>query len=371
MKILFLITGMGLGGAERQVADMADRLAARGNVVKIAFLIEPVRVKPENKEIEMVCLQLTASPFSLPHAGRKLVQLVREFQPDVVHSHMVHANLLARICRLFSKMPRLVCTAHSNNEGGMLRMWAYRITDALADISTNVSNEAVVAFERLGAVKKGRMIPVLNGIDIDKFQLRQQVRTDVRQNEGISTERIVLAVGRLYEVKQYPMLLRAFSQLGNEFCDVRLWIVGDGPLLLELERLSSELGVSSRVKFFGARHDIPEIMSAADVFVLSSEFEGFGLVVGEAMSMSKVVVATDCGGVSEVLGDCGYLVSADDLDQLAAGLREALCLTPDQAEQIGKRARLRIVENYSIDSVVDRWIHIYNGRYGVGREGCE
>src|SRR5690606_14611404 len=98
---------------------------------KIAYLTGSALLVPNSSRIDIVSLGLTNNPVSLLGALRNLAVLVKSFSPDVVHSHMFHANLLARLCRCFISMPRLVCTAHSTNEGGPVRMLAYRLTDTL------------------------------------------------------------------------------------------------------------------------------------------------------------------------------------------------------------------------------------------------
>ncbi|MNE51393.1 Capsular glucan synthase [compost metagenome] len=117
--------------------------------------------------------------------------------------------------------------------------------------------------------------------------------------------------------------------------------------------------LETNVEFIGMRYDVNKWMSAADVFVLSSAWEGFGLVVAEAMACERIVVATDCGGVKEVVGDCGYLVPPNDSTQLGNALSQALKLSELQRVQLGNSARRRIIESYSLASVSERWLSIY------------
>ena len=239
-------------------------------------------------------------------------------------------------------------------------MLAYRATDSLADISTNVSLEAVAAFEQKGASPVGRLVAVANGIDTDRFFSDGRVRELTRTSEKVCLdEKIIVAVGRLAEAKDYPNLLRAFAQMDKQGKTVRLWIAGGGDLLVGLLSLSEELGISKDVSFLGMRSDIPALLNAADVYVLSSAWEGLPLVVGESMACEKVVVATNCGGVREVLGDCGFLVPAGDPGLLAAGLSQALKLDRAQALALGVRARARVVDHYSLKIAVAKWNEIY------------
>lgn len=360
MRILLLITGLGMGGAERQVADLADSFAKLDHGVLLVYLTGEAVVLPTNPSIKVVGLGMRKTPLDFIRVYQKVARLVLDFKPDVVHSHMVHANLLARLIRLTVGFPRLICTAHNTNEGGMLRMFAYRLTDSLADISTNVSNEAVEAFIAKGAVKRGRMLAVSNGIDTERFKPDLFAREKLRKEENIgSEEKVLLAVGRLMEQKDYPNLLNSYALLDNGTTKTQLWIVGEGLLLPALEDLVKILGLDKRVKFLGVRHDVETLMNAADVFVLSSAWEGFGLVVGEAMACEKVVVATDCGGVKEVVGEAGILVPPQNSKELSFALRHALELSNENSQKLGKAGRQFIEKNFSLTAIADKWIKIY------------
>jgi glycosyltransferase involved in cell wall biosynthesis len=307
MKILLVITDLGMGGAQHVVVNLADALVSRGHTVKIAYLTGEALVLPSNSEIEVASIGMKGAKDFFK-AYIKLRVLINSFKPDVVHSHMIHANLLSRLVRLTVKVPKLVCTAHSNNEGSKLRMFAYRLTDKLANISTNVSEEAVEAFIKAGAVKPGRMISVVNGIDTDRFVFDAKVRDEKRIELESANQQMILAVGRLDIPKDYPNLLNAIALLKEQRQYFKVFIAGDGPLKQELLTLTKNLKIESFVEFLGIRRDIPALMTASDIFVLPSAWEGFGLVVAEAMACERVAVATDCGGVVEVIGANGFLV---------------------------------------------------------------
>ena len=360
MRILYIITGLGMGGAERQVVDLADSFNCLGNEVAIIALTGEVICKPANENIKVFELGLKKNIFSIVNATLKLRKLVLDFKPDVVHSHMVHANIFTRLLRLIAPVPVLVCTAHNTEEGGWLRMLAYRLTDSLADISTNVSHEAVISFVNKKAVKKGGMIVVYNGIDIDRFKF-SNVNREVKRSELAlsSSHQLLLAVGRFDEAKDYPNLLKAFSQLIIDNRNLKLAIIGTGYLKSEMMQLCIELSISENVIFLGRQNNVHEWMSAADCYVLSSAWEGFGLVVAEAMACERVVVATDCGGVAEVLGSDGYLCPIKDSESLAKKIQMVLGLDDVDLHKRGVRARNRIVHNYSLSNSVAQWKRIY------------
>ena len=347
-----------MGGAEHVVVNLADALVARGHQVKIAYLTGEALVLPKNKSIEVVAIGMQGKAGFLS-AYFKLRKLVKNFKPDVVHSHMVHANLISRLLRLTVKIPKLICTAHNANEGGKLRMLAYRMTDRLASISTNVSQEAVDEFIAKGAVKQGRMLAIPNGIDVNIFSYDGHTRDVIRNALGINNKKMILAVGRVDTQKDYPNLLQAIQLLAQQRDDFKVFIVGDGPLKAELNLLVKTLNIGDFVEFLGIRRDVPALMSAADLFILPSAWEGFGLVVAEAMACERVVVATDCGGVKEVVGSNGFLVQPKKSTLLADSLNSALSLSELERSEIGAAARQRVVDRFSLDANVDSFLRLY------------
>lgn len=359
-NILFSITGLAMGGAENQVVSLADELATRGHKVTLAYILQPVLILPRNKQVQVVWLGGTKSFSGMTKAFFNLAKLVKQLRPDVLHSHMFHANLLSRLVRLVSSVPRLVCTAHSNNEGGKARMLAYRLTNRLADEFTNVSQGAVEAFEQKKAAPVGHMLVIHNGINTQRFSFNPAARQRLRSELGVDHDKIFIAIGRFHEAKDYPNLLSAFSILNKTQLDTCLLIVGDGDSRPQLERKIAELELQGRVVLLGIRNDVPELLSASDIFVLSSAWEGFGLVVAEAMACERITIATDSGGVVEVLGDYGFLVAPSDSVALAGRMQEALALSEDLAKQYGYNARQHVVEKFSLGNVVDRWLEIYS-----------
>jgi len=365
LRILLVSTGLHVGGAERQVVDLADSLAARGHLVMIAYMVDGVALRPGQRRVMLYPLHCAKTPRGLLGGYARLASLIYRWRPDVVHSHMVHANLLTRLVRLAAPMPRLVCTAHSNREGGRAIMLAYRMTDALADVTTHVSHEAAAEYEQAGAVPEGRMLTVHNGIDVCRFERGELSRhLGVEDWPGPADRRRVLAVGRLVSEKNQAALLRAFALVVDDYPDTDLWIAGEGPLRADLETLRDQLGLTDRVFLLGERHDVPALMRAADLVVLSSRVEGFGLVVAEAMASGTLVVATDVGGVAEVMGNHGFLVPPDDVAALAQGMWGALRMEPSRASLLAACNRAYVARRFDIRRVTEDWLDIYRGAGG-------
>lgn len=357
MKLLFVITGLGVGGAERVVTNLADGFSHRGHSVKVVSLTGLQLMAPRCPEVEVANLYL-AGVRDIWRVVRALITIVDEYQPDIVHAHMYHAIILCRAVRLVRPAVKLVTTAHSSLIGGRIRKLAYRLTERLSDISTNVSSEAVEAFIKGGAASRGQMIPLHNGIDTDVFKFslsaRRHLRSQLLKEENAF---MFLAVGRMHESKDYPTLIEAFAAIAKN--NTYLFIVGCGELHDQLVRLASSHNVANNIIFLGRRDDIPQLMSATDAFVLSSKWEGFGMVVAEAMACERLVVATDCGGVREVVGGAGLLVPPRDVAALAAAMEAAYGMADAARFDIGLAARKRVYSFYSLESSLDKWIKLY------------
>lgn len=361
MKIAFFITGLGMGGAENLVVNLADYYHDNGHKVIIIYAYGNCTVKPKSSMVKLYPLNIK-SYFDILSASCKFKHIIDEFSPDVVHSHMYHANIFSRFLRLFTNIKYLINTAHSVNEGGKWRMLAYRFTHFLTDKMTNVSKEASLAFVEKKAVRSNDILSIENGIDTNRFvfceESRQEIRSQLRVNENT---KIILAIGSLRKAKDYPNLLYAIHILSKKRMDFKLFIIGSGSLLEDLKLLSSKLEIDDVVEFLGIKNDVEKYLSASDIFVLSSSFEGFGLVVAEAMSCERPVVATDCGGVREVVGDCGLLIEPGNFKLLSHAIEKVMDFSIDEMDCIGKCSRERVLNNFSLELTAKKYMDLYLG----------
>lgn len=350
MKILYLITGLGLGGAEKVVANLADQMHQRGHEVKIAYLKGDVVVRPQSSDIELIYLGLE-SPKNILRASKKYRNLIREYQPDIMHAHMVHANIFARINRLFSKVPKLICTAHSSNEGGKLRMLAYRYTNSLSDLNTNVSQEASLSLINKGAFNYKNLKTIYNGIDLNSFT-NNNIRYD---NQKYS----FLSVGRLNTQKDYPNLFQAIKIITSQNQNVHFNIAGEGNLRPTLEKFIQELEISQYITLLGNRNDIPALMNESDFFVLSSMHEGLPTVLIEAQAAKLFVIATDCGGSKEIMGGNGILIPPKDSEALAQAILTAIEMPKEAIAENNQKALEHVQQNFDLNKIIDQWESIY------------
>ncbi|MFC5547917.1 glycosyltransferase [Massilia aerilata] len=361
MKIALIITGLGMGGAENQVASLCDYYAAKNHSILLISLTGETVVKPTSQVVRVAPLNMKKNIFSFISAYLMALRLIREFSPDVVHSHMIHANLFARLLRLVQPMQRLICTAHNSNEGGKLRMLAYRYTDNLADITTNVSHDSVNQFIVKKAAPLRKIIAVHNGIDCERFRFEWSIRQKTRRDLNLAEDiHVFFAVGRFADAKDYPNLFSAFSTIARSHKNCVLMIAGSGGNQAFFEAKARELGLANRIHFLGLRRDVFELMNAADTFVLSSAWEGLPLVVGEAMACERVVVSTNAGGVKDFAGDNAFVVPIRDSFALSEAMGNALMLSPEERRQRGSAGRKKIVELYSLRRIAEQWLEMYD-----------
>jgi glycosyltransferase involved in cell wall biosynthesis len=349
LRIALLLTSLGIGGAERQVISMAERLEARGHVVLLVTLMRPL---PEEwpTRLPVVRLGMTKTPIGVAAALVRGRRVLREFNPDILHSHTKHANLAARLWCLGGAAPRVLSTLHNVREGGPLRMLIYRATDRYSVHTTAVSAAAAASFLRAGAVPREKCSVLTNAIDTDRFVPDSGRRARQRAELHAGNRFIWLAAGRAAKLKDYPNLLRAFSRVRAQEPAAELWIAGEG---------TESLPCAEGVRTFGLVRDMAGLLDAADGFVMSSAWEGMPLALGEAMAMEKPIVATRVGGIEELAGDCAALVAPANDAELAAAMLATMRRSQVERAEDGCRGRARMVEHFSWERKMQEWEALY------------
>jgi glycosyltransferase involved in cell wall biosynthesis len=371
MRILLLSTSMGMGGADSQLLSAAREMRFRGHDVLIVSLtpLGPMGLEARTGGIPTESLELRRGVPD-PRGLIRLVRLVRSWRPDVLHSHMVHANLLARALRLFVRVPAMVSTIHNIYEGGRLRMAAYRVSNGLVDHMTIVSQAAADRFVSDGIVPRSLLTVVPNGVDTDRFRrVPAGTRESLRRSMRLDREFVWIAVGRFEIAKDYPNMLRAFASVRERHPETVLLLVGRGTLQAESEALARALGLGEAVRFLGVREDVPELMSAADAYVMSSAWEGMPMVLLEAGAAGLPIVSTAVGGNEEVVRDreSGLLVPPRDSDELGRAMLRLMELPEAQRRSMGERGREHVRTHYGLSRVVERWEGLY--REVLARKG--
>lgn len=359
-RLLFVTTSMDRGGAQRQIVDLAARLHAVGWPVAVLSMTTPSEYLDELAAAGIEVASLDMAPGRpTPAAMLRYGRFIRRWKPDIIHSHMVHANLLARVGRVFAPRVPVICTVHNVNEGARWREIAYRLTDPLATVTTAVSEAAAERYVRVGAAPPGRIRAFPNGFDFSR-PTPDGARASLREAFGVGDGFLWATAGRLDVQKGYDLLLEAFDTVRRARPDARLVIAGDGPERAALTDIVARLGLAGSATLLGDRQDVPAILAAADGFVLSSRWEGLPMVLLEAAAQGLPIVCTDVGGDREVarpeLG--GVLVDVDPA-AIAGGMLQVMAIDPAARAAIGAALREHVRAEYDMSAVVERWKTTY------------
>ncbi|MEA2193135.1 MAG: hypothetical protein QOI73_3256, partial [Solirubrobacteraceae bacterium] len=339
LRVARVIARLNVGGPAHHVVLLTARLDAtryrshllvgRPSAQEALFtsVIEGSGVAP----VEIAHLGPAIAPLADVRALVELVRQLRRIRPDLVHTHTAKAGALGRLAALAVRpRPIIVHTYHGHVlEGyfGRPVTAAYRLAERLlariSDRLVAVSEQTVDDLVRLGVAPRERFTVIPIGLDLGRLlALAAEPDEQARADLGVEPDDVVLAyVGRLAPIKRLDVLLRALAMALAQAPQLRLLVVGDGELRGEHEALAATLGIADRVSFLGFRFDLERIAAATDIAVLSSDNEGTPVALIEAGAAARPSVATDVGGVAEIVGPAtGRLVPARDPSAMAQAL---------------------------------------------------
>lgn len=361
-RVTYLVTTSAVAGAERQVHDLALAMQDRGWDVAVISLLPKGAAFADlpDRGIPFETLGMSRG-MPDPRAVWRLRTLLRRLRPDVLHGHMVHSNLLARVSRLLVRTPVVVSTMHNENEGAQWRYVLYRLTDRLSDLTTTVSQAAVAEATRRRAAAPGRITLFPNGLTSRALPPDPARRAATRASLGVGDGFLWLAVGRLEAAKDYPNMIAAFAQVHRSDPDARLVIAGVGDLEPRIRAGIEDASLGSHMTLLGFRTDIPELMEAADGFLMSSAWEGLPMVLLEAGSSALPAVVTDVGGSRDSVldGVSGFIVPPHDAAALAEAMRRLMARGVEERRAMGEAARQHVAATFAMDTIADRWDETY------------
>ncbi len=362
MNILHLITGLGQGGAEQIVLDLARGLDRERHKISVCSILDVsgaygvYAARLRELGVDVLSLGLTRK-WQIRRA-LALENVLRDLKPDVLHCHMFHANVLGRWAGNRVGLPHIIATVHiAERRWRPWRFWLERRTDPLGSVTVCVSHSVLEFHARRTRVPRDRFVVVPNGIDTARFAEPGRAPAELRRELGIGPgSKVIGSVGRLDEQKGHRYLIDAFGKMAGERADVELVIAGDGPQRHKLERLAGRTGCSARIHLIGRRPDVPDLLHAFDVFALASVYEGLPLALIEAMAAGVPVVASAVDSVPEVLV-AGRLVPPRDPERLAEALLDALDHSdPEQTRRAQEHAR----EHHDVSTMVAGYAELYD-----------
>lgn len=350
VRVVMVISALQTGGAERNLAGLIPHLRDRGLEVTVATVTD--RTEPDVRDAFIASgaphVSLHARRTFDPAAIRRMRLLARRF--DVVHAHDQQSQIVTALALLATPVP-LVFTRHVvvDNVDDLRRRFLGVISAALAHRAHRyiaVSEAVATEFRRRHRYGHPPITTVHNGIDLDAYPDPAD-RDEARSELGWESEtQIATMVAVMRPVKAHDQLIEAAIQLEHELPELRIVLVGTGPLEARLRDLAAPVG--NRVVFMGQRSDVPTILAASDVAVLATHREGLPIVLLEAGAAGVPAVASDVGGVPEVVlhGATGILTAPQDPADLARALGE-LMGEPEERERMGRAARERVASHFS------------------------
>lgn len=365
LRILFLVRSLDQGGAERQLVALARALHKKGHQISVAIFYPDGAFESELKEaqIRVLCLNKEGR-WDVLRFFLRLLGVVRDARPQILHSYLTGANILACFVKLIYPAVTVVWGLRGSymdmSRYDWLASFTYRIEPYLSRLPDFIIVNSYAGLET--AVQRGfpgeKIRVIHNGIDCDRFRPDAAAGKKLRAEWRIRESDILIGlIGRLNPMKDHPTFLRAAAIIARERADVRFVCVGRGTekYQTKLRAVCDELELSERVIWAGARTDMSAVFNALDIVCSASSFgEGFPNVIGEAMACGKPCVVTDVGDSALIVGDLGMVVPPRDPQALANALRT--CLTKE-TRGLAAAIRERIVRRFSLVTLADRTEH--------------
>jgi glycosyltransferase involved in cell wall biosynthesis len=369
-RIAHVITESNLGGAQRNTLLSVQGLLAAG--FEVDLICGPGGPLPDEARASGAVAYLIPDlvrpidPVRDVRALRTLHRLCRERRYAVVHTHCTKAGWVGRTAAWWAGVPVIVHTVHGApfELGRGLRTRAFLTLERLA---ARVTHRLVCVGETFrqqvagwGIAPADKLVTIYSGVDFSALAPRRSP-ADTRRLLGFEDGwPIIGSVGRLTEQKALHYLIEAVARLRPTYPRIRLVLVGDGPLRSTLEATASQLGCEATVAFLGERSDVPDLLPVFDVYAMSSRWEGVGRALTEAMLCGRPVVATNVGGVRELVveGQTGVVAPPRDAAALAAAI-DRVVLDPDLARRLGAAGRARARALMSADGMVADLLRLY------------
>jgi glycosyltransferase involved in cell wall biosynthesis len=363
MKILYIIGGLGRGGAERQLFYLARGVARLADVTVVSFSGPNAALLPEFERLAgvqtVLCRKRTGLDLMLIP---RLVAVLRRERPVIVHTYLRTAGYWGRVAAYLSGVPiRIASERNVEIKRGRLANLLDRILVSVTDrvvVNATAIRDHLITVE---GIDSARIEVIHNGVPASQALLEPDLRTVRRELEIEKFEHVVAFIGRLVPQKNPGLFLEMAQAVLRSGLKCGFLLVGDGPLRTTLREQARNLGIEESVRFIGVRNDMHSILGVIDLLVLTSDWEGLPNVVLEALAAGVPAVGTNVGGVGELLTDgvTGYVVPPRDLSTLVNRVIRILG-NRDLRSECGRRGREYVQTHFLISEMVDRTVALYN-----------
>lgn len=371
MNVLQVTKGALMGGGEKHVLALLEGFKDRSVDMSLAVFTEgPLSAAARNLGVDVYIVQKRYRGDIAPLL--KLIRLIKTKQIDIVHTHLISGNFYGRLAGKATRVKGIVSTLHHSDRDALGQFSPAFLQDLFfrLDILMTVLSDRIVTpsddLRRLlinRVVKKDKIVSIPNGIGLDHQQLvvEEHDMPVRRQRLGFPLDvKLVGMVGRLVSAKNFDLFIRSAKRVIDSGMKAKFVLIGDGPLRAKLQKTAAELWLTEQVIFTGFRKDALDIISILDVFVLCSKSETFPLALIEAMSLKKPVIATNVGGVPEIIDHMvnGWLCRSGDEVSLANSI---IYLLGDEkkARELGNRAHQKVMANFNLRTMTDKLLKVY------------
>ena len=358
-KVLYLITELDPGGAERALYALATRIDRRKYEPMVVCLTGRGKIGAslEEADVEVIYLDMK-SPWDFG-AWFRLRALLGERRPNILHAFLFHGNMAAKLAGIGQRPGRIICSVRVD-EPRWWHLYSDRLTRGLVDVVTCVSEATRRYTHKHTKIPLNKLVVIPNGVDPEQCDMPLMAAPDAWRFPPEAP--VVAWVGRLSEQKDPCLLLRAASCVLKEIPETIFAFAGTGPLAETCQAEAARLDIAERVRWLGWLDDIRPLLARMDVMALTSKWEGMPNVLLEAMACRKPVVATEVGGCPEIVvhGKTGFLVPWNDPQAFADRLVRLLSSDPLRTD-FGTAARDRVEQKFSIQSMVEANERLYEG----------
>ena len=352
MKIAHVVDSMEVGGAETLVWQMC-RLQREMGHDPCVYAVAALGALGERMRQEGFVVQANVGKH-LSDTARSFYRIFKESRPDVVHLHNPTPTIYAAIAARIAGVPSIVSTRHSLVAPPRRAVMEvkYALAARTCDWIVGICDATTNNVKSMRSASLRKIVRVYNGTTP-----LSRVEKDYWPPKSGFT---LVYVGRLAPVKNHALLLNAFCSALSSMPGLRLWIVGDGSERIALERMTSQLGITAEVTFWGQQLDVAPFFSAADAFIMSSKSEGLPMSLLQAFSLGLPAIVTDVGGMAEVvrLANAGYTVSATNPAEMAAAILQ-LQRNESERNQFSANAEATFRVRFTLQTMVDAYLELY------------
>ena len=382
-KILHIITRLDMGGSAQNTLLTCLKLSRKYEMVLVCGLSQESNMTDSEREavdkqidqahengvkiIKVSSLVRRISPVSDILALCDLIRIIKAEKPDVVHTHTSKAGLLGRMAAKIVSAPNIVHTPHGHIFFGhfgpvfsKIFLWIEKVFSTITDRVVALTGGESRDYKELNVYAPEKISEIHSGVDIEKFKRSPVGAVEKKRALGLDQNGLVVGfIGWLLPIKGPMHLLKAMENVWRDRDDVILVYIGKGDLDVDLRAEALKISANGRINFLGWRNDIDEIMPVFDIFVLPSLNEGMGRVLVEAMAAGKPIVASNVGGIPDLVkhNHNGLLVPPGDEKALAAAIMQ-LINDPEKAKMMGQCGR-ELCHQFSLDAMIEKIDQLY------------